>query len=252
MYCINNVKKNITVNNSSIIDECNKITCILSDKTGTITEGKLELVQLVGLDEDTKNIVDNLINDNSENKLITAVKYCINKNLDNVCLTDEDTVLFNFCEMNEKLNNFTVVPLNNLKFTFERKRSSVVVKKNSQNRDNDKLIIFTKGSVESIRNVCYNREDLDKIVKYLDNTYPHYRLLAYGYREFFVKELDNYVDDQNYQKLEYDLEFVGVVCLVDKLQNNIHEFINICKEKKIKFNICTGDRLVTSIKLEKN
>jgi len=247
MRCIQgmilNKKPEYQINNINIIDETPRINTILSDKTGTVTQGKLSIVELVQYDSSNNKII-NCIPD-PLNELTDCIANCINVNNNNTTCSDEDEILKNYCIQNNITSQIQPLPLNNLKFTYERKRSSNIVK------EGEIFKIFTKGSIDSMKQICINTQDLSNIQKYLDIEKPNYRLLAFGYKELTQQEFNSCHVSEQYQSLEQDLKFTGIVCFTDSLVDNVANFINTCKQKKIKFNLCTGDRQVTSVEIAK-
>ncbi|ARF10438.1 magnesium-transporting ATPase [Hokovirus HKV1] len=229
---LNNLNK-FKINNSSIIDDVCRIKNIISDKTGTITKGKLSLQNIFLLENNVKVLTkESFINSYQDYILYDCISKCVNVSNDDFC-TDEDKIIYeNF--QNEGIYN--QIKLDGLNFTFIRKRSSTIYKRQSD------YILYTKGSIDSIKSIANNNYEINEIMKNIDTNYPHLRLIAYGY-----KILPN-LDIKDY---EQDITFVGIVGFVDELQDNVKETIQKLKNYNIKCNLCTGDRQLTSIVIAK-
>jgi len=244
-----NLTKKYKINNANVIDDFNRIKTILSDKTGTITQGKLSVKKLIEIEN---NEIKEIKEMNLESMLVNCIIKTINKNLDNTCSTNEDEILDNFCKKTIDINyendlsHLTFMKFDLLQFTFERKRSSNVI------IENDGTIkIFSKGSLDSMRSICYNIDDLNSIETLVNKKYSGYKLLVYGYRIITKEELDDFEINQECDILENNLEIIGAVCFSDKLCYGINDLVTNLREKNIKFNLCTGDRQVTSVQVAK-
>lgn len=128
-----------------------------------------------------------------------------------------------------------------IEFTSERKKMSVVVKRDSDGR----VFNFIKGADSGIMNVLKEGEADSK-----SETVEHVNAFAYeGLRTlvFAVKELDGAVtegslQDMSEEDLESDLELLGVTGLEDILQENVHSCIQQFILAGIKVWMLTGDK----------
>lgn len=230
--------KTIKVNNSKYIDDLDKITTIISDKTGTLTKNQLELLEIY------------MFNDYSHS--LNCIKYCIHKEEDLEFDTPEDKAIF-YLDKNsvgylhyQKSNlgndildlnklNLQIIERPGLKFTHQRKTSSVIIK------NNDKYYLYCKGSLNKFRQILKDHSQLDQIDEFLIKNKPEMRLLAFGYRELDPTEIYN-------EDLEHDLIFLGIFCFKDNLQENVKETIH---SLNLNFGILTGDRKETAIAIGK-
>ena len=242
-------KKRAIVRHMSSVETlgCTEIIC--SDKTGTITQNKMKvcelyynnnlykaedlkeeniLVNIMALDNDVEKSDNEYIGDPTE---IALYEYC------EKCLDIE-----NFRKQNKRIDE--------LPFDSDRKMMSTI------NKNNDGIIIYTKGSFDSLIEHCSYIYENNKIVKLSEEkkqglkqvetleSNKAYRILAYAY-----KNLDNdYILNEN---LENDLIFVGMTAMIDPPRIDVKEAIEQCKSAHIKPIMITGDSLSTAISIAK-
>ena len=238
-------KKKSIVRNLAAIETLGSTEVICSDKTGTLTENKMEVVKVyAGLTE------LNLSDIKNNQKFSEIIEYC------NTSVMSEDgeytgdsvdVALKNYLkDENVKLSNYKKDI--ELPFDSDRKMMSVVYEVE------DKYILYTKGSFESllqrstkvlidgevVKLTLDKQEDFKKIEQIMSK--EALKVLAFGY-----KEIDSKIkDDDYYFKEENDLIFVGLIGLKDPVRKNIKESINTCLEANIRPIMLTGDNLPTA------
>lgn len=239
-------KKKSIVRNLAAIETLGNTEIICSDKTGTLTENKMQVIKVF---ESGKEI--NLENMNS--KFIDIINYCNTAVLDESGIYNGDAVdvaLKNYLKEKNIENNKKIVEL---PFDSDRKMMSFVYEVN------DKSILYTKGSFESIidrsskilidgKVTDLTKEEIEKYKK-IEETMSQeaLKVLAFAY-----KEIDNEVaSEEEYFKEEKDLILVGLIGLKDPVRKNIKESIETCKSANIKIIMLTGDNLPTAAAIAK-
>ncbi len=238
-------KKKSIVRNLAAIETLGATNVICTDKTGTITENKMEVIELWA---DGLEIKDNLSN---YEKLIQNMSVCNTAILNdkNEYVGDSVDVAIRCYLKNRKLSINDYEKLYELPFDSDRKMMSVFCDLDS------KKYIFTKGSFESVILKC-NRVLIEGKVKKLtsdikksyteihDNMAKEsLKVLAFAYKEL--------KDIKEYQAEEDDLIFVGLVGLKDPVRPNIKEAITTCKNANIRPIMLTGDNLETATSIAK-
>jgi Mg2+-importing ATPase len=221
-------KKGIIVKKLTAIPSFGSMNILCTDKTGTITQGKIKLVKYLNFlgEMDDKVLkfayLNGIFQSGINNPLDEAIKSFKNVDIKNYTKVDE-------------------VP-----FDFERKRVSIVVEVNK------KQLIITKGAPESILEVSdryWKGEKLQKLdeqaksvlqKQYEDLSRKGYRVLALAIKEVAKPKLSYTKHD------EVGLDFVGQVAFLDPIKTNAKEAIDKIESMGIEVKVITGDsELVT-------
>jgi P-type Cu+ transporter len=86
----------ILIKNAEALENMNKIDVLITDKTGTITEGKPSVEKIYAIDNDADSLLQNIasLNKNSEHPLAQAVvNYAKAKNIATVDVSDFETIV---------------------------------------------------------------------------------------------------------------------------------------------------------------
>lgn len=238
-------KKKTIVRNMSAIETLGSTDVICTDKTGTITKNKMEVLKIYLFNENIElnnisnyKIVCDIIN-NCNTAEITQGGKIIGDAVDAAL---KDILKINKVKMNSQKK------LAELPFDSDRKMMSYVYEV-----DNKKYM-YTKGSLESIidrSNMYYNDSKALKINNDVINYYKKIesemsdaalKVITIAYKE--IKEDINSIND--YYKEENNLVIVGLIGLKDPVRSNIKNSIIECKNAHIKTIMLTGDNLKTA------
>ena len=224
------IKKNILVRKMVGIETAGSLNVLLTDKTGTLTNGKLSVSAFIDYNE---NIYSNDIEIAKYNNLYTLVGNCIILNNDAIISdnqiingnsTDKALIKFMSYIPNEKI-------IEKEAFDSNKKYSSVITNEYIYYKGAPE-IIFSKCKYYYDRNGNKNHLDVDKINKIISK-YMHkgYRIivLAYSKRE------------------EKDLTYIGLIILKDEVRKEAKEGIELIKKAGIQIIMITGDALDTAI-----
>lgn len=213
------------------VETLGAVNCIFSDKTGTITTGKLELHSIFEISE------ENCCSD----ELLNGLIYC-NEINDGTTFNDVDECIYNYL-LDKKidiLSNKKDKLINYLNFDSNRKMMSVFL-------DN---IIYSKGAPEKVINLCnyylidrekklLNQEVINKINDKLDfYTNNGFRVVAYAYKKGYKSKLE--LSDEN------NLIFLGLVAFYDPPRKETKKAIELCKKANVTPIMITGDNLNTA------
>ena len=238
------LKDNVLVKTITGIETAGSLNIIFSDKTGTITKGKLEVVDfIIG---DLKSFKS--FKDLAYNKLRHLLFLNINHNTDaqwnGECIGGNMTekALMNFIEHYESDN--TRIKMN--PFNSKDKYSSCLLKK-----DNHNIVMF-KGAPEKILEHCENYVDeygnkfkinKEKLYEKIDElANKSIRVLALAYKE----------DSQELNLEKYnDLSLIGLVAIKDDVRPEAIEAIKECNSAGIQVVMVTGDKKETAIAIAK-
>ena len=233
-------KKKAIVRKMTSVETLGSTEVICTDKTGTITQNKMEL----------KELYFNHTTYDSNYKMEENMFY-YNLALNNDVSLNEDTFLgdpmevavLNYLKktMDPMLIKEKYPRINEIPFDSERKMMSVVCSINEEN------YLFTKGSFDSVISLCAKIEingkikELTPLLKQelikLEQTKSNQalRLLAYAYKKADSRKLT-----------ESDLVFQGLIGVIDPPRNDVKEAISLCKRAHIIPVMITGDSLNTA------
>lgn len=246
-------RKKSIVRNLAAIETLGATEVICTDKTGTLTTNKMEVIKIY-----TNNNIINLRDIKNNPVLIDIMALCNNAVLDDKEFFGDsvEVALANYL-LKEKINveNLRKSKKEKLELPFDsdRKLMSVIYENNKKN------YIYTKGSLENLIKRCKyvlvngKKIKLTKEVKnnYLDieKEYSHeaLKVLAFAYKE--IKE--KHTKEEDYFKEENDLILVGLVGLKDPARKNVKEAIKTCREAGIRPIMLTGDNLETALAIGK-
>ena len=230
------VKKNALIRKLPAVETLGSVTFICSDKTGTLTQNKMRVVQTevasvpgfyqnitpldiaLALNHDVKQTETKaLIGDPTE---IAVVEYL-------------DTQ-YSFYKLNELQLQFPRIA--ELPFDSDRKCMSTI------HRFNNAYLIVTKGAVESVVKALSNKGDVPSILDKANAIAANgMRVLAYAY-----KILDHLPQSLPYTNIEKDLLFAGLVGMIDPPREEAKLAIEECKAAGIKVVMITGDHPATA------
>ena len=216
---------------------CTQVIC--SDKTGTLTQNKITLVESVGDDE---------------NLLAIAMSMCSDAELDesgNATGEPTECALVNYSykiglpknKMKNEYNRIGEAP-----FDSDRKMMSTVHKK-----PNNSVVQFTKGAPDEVLKHCDKALVKGKVVPLTEDLKEQIlkqnksladkalRVLCAATREW--QEIP-----QNYspQHLENSMCYIGLVGMIDPIRPEVKDSIRECHQAGIKTVMITGDHIATA------
>lgn len=242
-------KKNALIRNLPAVETLGSATIICTDKTGTLTQNKMEVKKIYVHDNlyDATDIsslwqIDNLF----ENMLICHDLKEIDDGNGEKKLSG-DPMEAALVGMAKKIvsPDITHKKLDEVPFDADRKRMSILAQKKD-----DKLFLYTKGALETVLPLCTHiqinnsikkltKEIRDKLVGQHETLAESgLRMLAFAYRE--VEK------EYNKDALETNLILCGIVGLEDPPRPEVPDAIKKCREAGIKVIMITGDNPVTA------
>ncbi|OVA00359.1 Cation-transporting P-type ATPase [Macleaya cordata] len=152
--------------------------------------------------------------------------------------------------------------LDTLEFTSDRKRMSVVVR----DCKSGKIILLSKGADETLLPCASSGQPIRTFVEAVEQyAQLGLRTLCLAWRELeedeyhewslIFKEANSTLVDREWrlaevcQRLEHDLEILGVTAIEDRLQEGVPETIETLRKAGINFWMLTGDKQNTAIQI---
>ena len=218
-------EQGVIVKKLNAIENFGSMTIMCSDKTGTITKGKVKLdsaIDYVGEKSDnlkTLSMINSYFQEGYKNPIDEAILEGCTKDFSGY----------------KKLFE--------IPFSFENKLLTVVVKTDSE--FSNKNMMITKGALESIIKVCdrYEKSDgstgsLDEVKSQIFNLFDNYsskgfRVLGLAYKNIEGTDFKN-------EKAE-NLIFKGLLLFIDPLKDNIKDVIERMNNLGVALKMITGD-----------
>jgi Mg2+-importing ATPase len=216
------------------IQNLGSMTVLCTDKTGTLTEGKLGLVKAVGIDKD----------DAGEASHALELAY-FNSHFQASFVNPLDTAILAATKAPDDLSSYK--KLAEVPYDFNRRCLSVVVQ-----RGDEPPMLITKGAPEQIVSLSKTvREDHsarpilkaehDRLSKLVDGASADgFRLVAVGSRVLAPTELAD-KGAADLAGLERDLTFEGVLLFSDPPKKGVAGVIRRLAAQKVSLKVITGD-----------
>lgn len=238
-------KRNALIRKLNAVETLGCTQVICTDKTGTLTQNKMTVV-----DEytDDKELLAKAMALCSDSTIEKNEKFAKGEPTENGLVEYANKLGFPKYELDKKLHRIGEVPFDSM-----RKLMSTIHEKDG------KYIQYTKGACEILLNKCskYLKDGkeipiTDEIKNEIKNKNKEYadkalRVLAAGYKNY-EKKPEKYESDN----LENDLVFIGFVGMIDPCREEVFDAIKKCGEAGIRPIMITGDHKDTAVAIAKN
>lgn len=214
-------KHKVIIKRLSSIEDLGNIEILCSDKTGTLTEGKLKVFDVYSLNNDKDQVLTNAFLAASDQSQKTdafdlSLKKAINKNLIN--RIKKVKVLFNTPFDPKFLRNNALVQVKGGFDFIVRGAPEVIIELSSNLKKTTKF---------SVQEWIASQGKLGR------------RTIAVAKRHFKTLNLENFRN--NFHEEENDLEFLGLISFADNVKKSTLETIQQANELDVKLKIITGD-----------
>lgn len=226
------------------VETLGSTSVICSDKTGTLTMNKMTITKIWTLEDQNDNLN---LSPSKENMLIKA-SLCTdavvdeNEEVKNKKIAIGDPTEIAILEFALK-NKISILNIKNqfkrigeIPFDSDRKLMSSI------NLIDGKKILIVKGAPEIIFSKCKNFDQTEA-----KKTYDHWSNEAVRVLAIAQKEIKNDIpDDINPEDYEFDLNFIGLIGMIDPPRDEVKLSIKECIAAGIKPVMITGDHLNTA------
>ena len=239
-------KKNAIIRKLPAVETLGASSVICSDKTGTLTQNKMTVVEI-------RNATGKM---NDKNVALELATMCTDTVVCKSEVIGEPTeVALTTAAVNEKLYKeilYTNMPrINEISFDSKRKLMTTIHKIGSKYR------IITKGAPDVLLKRCtryYDDGNIQTIYSKISSIENQnnkmaekaLRVIAVSY-----KDVDKLPENINSESVENDLIFVGLIGMIDPPREGVKEAIKTCKRAGIKTVMITGDHLKTATAIAK-
>ena len=226
-------RKNSIIRKLPAVETLGSSTVIASDKTGTLTQNKMQVVEIIG---------------ENKRKILQYGSMCTDCNINSKNEVDGEATEKAIVEAALKLgeNKFelykTMERVNDIPFDSGRKMMSTI------HKIGNKYMLITKGAPDVLTKRCTqygNHNITGSEVLYIEKQNEQMakralRVIAIAYRELDI--LPNKIDNS----LENNLTFCGLIGMIDPPREGVKEAIYECKKAGIKTVMITGDHILTA------
>jgi Mg2+-importing ATPase len=212
-------KEKVVARRLSAVEDLGNIEVLCSDKTGTLTEGKMILEKVFAINKEKCLSYALLSSSYMEEDIESS-------------LNPFDSAVFQQVDGDARasLNKFKII--SEIPFSLDRLRNSVLIKSQE-----GKTVLIVKGAPETILKLSSQFEDsqtLEQIRKQIqEEGKKGKRILALAYKEFDKKD---YTKDD-----EKNLTFLGYFSFRDPLKPTAKESIQLAEKLGVDVKIVTGD-----------
>lgn len=230
-------KQNALVKKMIACETAGCVNVICSDKTGTLTENKMTVIQVIASD---KTYAPSEITDD-----ILIGNFCLNSTADisggsfignpTECalLTAAKKSGFDYKMLRGNTNIIHTFP-----FSSETKNMTTICS------DSEGLTAYTKGSPEKILSMCLMP---DSIRRRIETQIEEYQAKACRVLAFAHKNIEGISDfDSDRGSIESAMEFDGFAAITDPLREEVFDAVEKCRDAGIELKILTGDNIVTA------
>ena len=217
-------KKQVILKNLASVQNFGSMDILCTDKTGTLTEDKIELIKCV-----------NLAGTDSPNTLLYAY-------LASIYHTARKSPLDAAIQIHGQMDTSAYTKVDEIPFDFERRRDSIVLDNGS-----DRFIV-TKGAPESIFAICANFENEKDLVSIDDSVRvkakeEYDKLSADGFRvlAIAIKKIEKDERVRYKQQEEEAMTFVGFAAFLDPPKKSASSALLELGDLSIEVKIITGD-----------
>lgn len=275
------IKKNAIIRKLPAVETLGCATVICSDKTGTLTKNEMTVRKVFVADEEIEVTGEGyepkgeLIGSHGKNKMGLELLTKIAALCNDASLNKDDIAITGLFRNKEKKSSWKITGdptegallvlankagiwrekvenreerVFSLPFDSIRKRMSVIY------TNHKNLSVYTKGAPDIILGRCSHVLWDDKVVPltpqvrekiFANNDYmagQALRILGLAYKEL----PRGYKYEENEDKIENDLIFVGLAGMIDPPRNEAAEAVKTCKKAGIKTVMITGDHKITA------
>ena len=219
-------KKNSIIRKLPAVETLGSSSVICSDKTGTLTQNKMKVVETKTTDEKKMIEYATLCTDCE----ITQNHKVIGEPTEKAIVEKALEIGINKRTIEDQMQRIAEIP-----FDSTRKMMTTIHKKGN------KYIVITKGAPDILIERCEitNKAEIRK--QNLEMANKALRVIAVGYKE--ITTLPNKITSEN---TETNLKYLGLIGMIDPAREGVKEAVKTCKKAGIKTVMITGDHIQTA------
>ena len=237
-------RKNSIIRKLPAVETLGSSSVICSDKTGTLTQNKMQVVKFIDILGNNNNKILELGTMCTDSEIeYNQGKFIVNGEATEVAIVNAG---LNISKSKNEL--YKIYPrIGEIPFDSTRKMMTTI------HKNGNGYLIITKGAPDVLLNRCTkinenekeNILDLNKknyVIRYNDEMAENsLRVIAVAYK--MLNSLPNKIDTNT---IENDLVFEGLIGMIDPPRKGVKEAVATCKKAGIKTVMITGDHIVTA------
>ena len=231
-------KRNAIIRKLPAVETLGSSKVICSDKTGTLTENNMKVVEIIG----------------DKSKVLEYGALCCNCEVVEGKVAGEPTEVGIVKEAIKENKNKVLPRIYEIPFDSNRKLMTVV-----NELENGKYRIITKGAPEILLNICENYEENNNINKISDRFLSNIKsknekMAQNALRVLGVAYLDVDIMPKEITSdfIERGLTFIGLIGMIDPPRKGVKEAVLACRRAGIKTVMITGDHITTAKAIAKD
>lgn len=235
------VRKNALIRKLPAVETLGSVTYICTDKTGTLTMNKMEVVDQHPLEElqiaEDISLLDLAMALNNDVKLSAGGKLVGDPT--EVAMVEYFFKKYSPEKYREVRNGFKRIK--EIPFDSDRKLMTTV------HRYDGKYLVLTKGATEAVMNRLMEGENKEGLTEGSEKMAKEgIRVLAYSYRL-----LEQLPENFSGEEVEKELKIIGITGLIDPPREEVKEAVKHCKTAGIHVVMITGDHPSTAAAIAK-
>ena len=230
-------KKNVLTRKPSAIETLGSATVLCSDKTGTITQNKMEVGMVYnGKETFSKNTF--LANQSHISKILNFAHLASQKK-------SIDPMEKAFETANKLFNKHINTSLELIK-EYPLSKSLLTMTRVLKDPTNNKMIVAAKGAPETIFKLCkLNNQDSEKYLNIVESfAEKGYRVIAVANASLATAILPD-------SQTDFEFQFQGLIGLEDPIRSEVPQAIKECNDAGVKVIMITGDFPTTAKSIAK-
>lgn len=238
------VKRNAIIRKLPAVETLGSASIICSDKTGTLTQNKMQVQRIFEVSSNTDYTHLDSYNTSGMCALTYATLCCDGE------VREENGKIIEFGDPTETSIVALSYKKGNIKSELEKKYKRVKEipfdsdrkLMTTVNEIEDKLTVIIKGAPDVLLNISTNKNK-EEIVTIVENMSKQaLRVIAVA-----IKQVDdNFSLDNNNQAIEKDVHIVGLIGMIDPPRAEAKEAVTTCIKAGIKPIMITGDHITTA------
>lgn len=231
-------KRNAIIRKLPAVETLGSSKVICSDKTGTLTENNMKVVEIIG----------------NKNKILEYGALCCNCEINDGMVEGEPTEVAIVREAVKEKHNKSLPRICEIPFDSNRKLMTTV-----NELENGKYRIITKGAPEILLNRCDYYEENNNVqamsssflsrIKNKNEKMAEKALRVLGVAYLDVDIMPKEVTSEF---LEKGLIFIGLIGMIDPPRKGVKEAVLACRRAGIKTVMITGDHITTAKAIAKD